>query len=109
MLGALHLVSELLYFGTKKLGGTVTADAWQAFLEDFVMPRFPQGLSVWQASGQWKSDAGPIINEASYVLNIVHAGGASEDQALKEVVSAYKIKFQQESVLRVRGKVCVSF
>lgn len=103
------MVSESLYFGTSKPKGVVTAEDWQAFLNEVVTPKFPQGLSVWRAAGQWKSDAGPVISEASYVLNIVHAGTSPEDQALSDVVSNYKVRFQQEAVLRVRSRVCASF
>lgn len=103
------MVSESLYFGTSKPKGVVTAQDWQTFLNEMVTPKFPQGLSVWQASGQWKSEAGPIVSEASYVLNIVHAGTNPEDQALSDVVSSYKTRFQQEAVLRVRSRVCASF
>lgn len=103
------MVSESLYFGTSKPKGVVSTADWQTFLSEVVTPKFPQGLSVWQASGQWKSDTGPVISEASYVLNIVHAGTSPEDQALADVVSSYKVKFQQEAVLRVRSRVCASF
>ncbi|MES2944776.1 MAG: DUF3574 domain-containing protein [Pseudomonadota bacterium] len=103
------MVSESLYFGTSKPKGVVTAEDWQVFLNEVVTPKFPQGLSVWRAAGQWKSDAGPVISEASYVLNIVHAGTSPDDQALSDVVSSYKVKFQQEAVLRVRSRVCASF
>ncbi len=107
--GQQAMLSEALYFGTSKPGGVVTAADWQAFLDEVVTPRFPQGLSVWRAAGQWKSEAGPIVSEASYVLNIVHAGAAAERQALGDIVAAYKTRFQQEAVLRVQGAVCASF
>ena len=45
--------SDLLYFGTAKPNGVVSAQEWAQFLERTVTPRFPQGLSVWPASGQW--------------------------------------------------------
>jgi Protein of unknown function (DUF3574) len=102
------MISEALYFGTDKPDGMVSADDWQSFLNDSVTPRFPQGLSVWRASGQWKSDAGPIIRESSYVLNIVHPDSAVAEAAMNEVARAYKDKFRQEAVLRVRSAACVS-
>lgn len=107
--GQQAMVSETLYFGTEMGNDTISAAQWQTFLNETVTPRFPQGLSVWPASGQWKSNAGPIVREASYVLNIVHAGAAEADAALGEIVHAYKTAFQQEAVLRVRGAACVSF
>ena len=107
--GQQAMISETLYFGTDKPDGAVTAEDWQSFLSDSVTPRFPQGLSVWQASGQWKSDAGALVRESSYVLNIVHPDSAATEAALNEVVNTYKTKFRQEAVLRVRSAACVSF
>lgn len=107
--GQTMMTSESLYFGTATPGGTVTAADWQGFLNDTITPRFPEGLSVWPASGQWKSTEGHIIREGSYVINIVHPGSLAASAALDEIVSEYKTAFQQEAVLRVRGPVCVSF
>jgi len=106
--GQQSMVNELLYFGTIKPRGMVSAEDWRSFLTEVVTPRFPQGLSVWSAYGQWKADAGPIISEDSYVLNVTHPGGLAQNQALDQIAGAYKAKFQQEAVLRVSTTVCVS-
>lgn len=103
------MIAEHLYFGTAKPEGQVSADDWRTFLDEVVTPRFPQGLSVWQASGQWKSAAGPIVREPSYVLNIVHESSDATDAAIVGIMSAYKSRFRQEAVLRVRSTACVSF
>jgi hypothetical protein len=66
-------------------------------------------LTVLPASGQWRSNAGSIEREDSYVLNIVHAGTATEDRLFSEIVATYREQFRQEAVLRVRSEVCVSF
>ncbi len=103
------MTTEQLYFGTGKSDGEVSAEDWRDFLSDTVTPRFPQGLSVWQASGQWQSKAGPIIHESSYVLDIVHEESAANERAIAEIMNTYKERFQQEAVLRVKGSACVSF
>ena len=103
------MVSESLYFGTAKPDGKVSAEDWQAFLNSVVTPRFPQGLTVWQASGQWRSNSGSIVQESSYVLNIVHPDNAATDSSVAEIVNAYKAQFRQEAVLRSRSSACVSF
>lgn len=103
------MTSESLYFGTATPSGTVTAADWQGFLNDTITPRFPEGLSVWPASGQWKSAAGNIVREGSYVVSLVHPESPAASAALDEIVREYKTTFQQEAVLRVRGPVCVSF
>jgi hypothetical protein len=103
------MTADYLYFGAAKPDGQVSADDWRTFLDEVVTPRFPQGLSVWQASGQWKSAAGPIVREPSYVLNIVHESSEATDAAIAGIMSAYKSRFRQEAVLRVRSAACVSF
>ena len=49
------MVSEMLYFGTQTPDGAVTAEQWTQFLATDVTPRFPRGLTVWPAAGQWQS------------------------------------------------------
>jgi hypothetical protein len=102
-------IQDLVYFGTDKPTGRVTPEEWTQFLGEVVTPRFPQGFSVWQASGQWRSASGAIVQEPSYVLSLVHPPGVAVDQAIEELVASYKERFHQEAVLRVRSGACTSF
>jgi hypothetical protein len=103
------MTSELLYFGTtKKDGGTVSELEWQSFLREVVTPRFPDGLTVLRATGQWKTKT-EILSEATYVLNVVHKGAAENGQSLVEIIAEYKKRFAQESVLRVSSPACAAF
>lgn len=106
--GGQLVVQELLYFGTETRSGHVTPEHWAQFLNEIVTPRFPEGLSVWQASGQWRSISGKVIREPTYVLSLLHSDGVDEDRAMQELIAAYKTRFQQEAVLRVRSSVCKS-
>jgi hypothetical protein len=54
-------VQDSLYFGTAKPDGIVSPEEWAAFLSAVVTPRFPQGLTVWQASGQWRTGDRTIV------------------------------------------------
>ena len=101
-------VQELVYFGTDTPTGRVTSEDWTLFLSEVVTPRFPDGLSTWQASGQWRSTSGAIIHEPSYVLNLVYPDNVGANQAVQEIVASYKTRFQQEAVLRVRSATCMS-
>ncbi len=102
-------VHELLYFGAAKPGGVVSPEEWAEFLSATVTPRFPQGLSVWQASGQWRGADGVVVREGSYVLNVLHADNATDEKSVREIVATYKSRFQQEAVLRVKLDACTSF
>lgn len=107
--GQQRQVNDLLYFGTAKPSGVVSRAEWSAFLDRSVTPRFPQGSSVWQAAGQWQSADGSLVRETSFVLALIHPESAAAEQAIHSIVSEYKTRFQQESVLRVTSAVCVSF
>ncbi len=87
-------------------------DGWDAFLDAEVTPRFPDGLTVLDSFGQYRNQAGTILEEDAVVLIIFYpldsAAGASA--ALEEIRTLYKEQFDQESVLRVDDlPVCVSF
>ncbi len=101
-------VQELLYFGTEMSSGHVTPEAWTQFLSDIVTPRFPNGLSAWQASGQWRSASGEVIREPSYILSLVHPDEAAPRKAVQEIIASYKTRFRQEAVLRVKVHTCMS-
>jgi Protein of unknown function (DUF3574) len=107
--GQQRMASEYLYFGTDKPGGRVSEAQWRDFLDQTVTPRFPAGLSVWQAAGQWRSQAGPIVREPSYVLHLIHDRQAQRETDIAAIVQAYKTEHAQEAVMRVTSTACVSF
>lgn len=102
-------IQDSLYFGTGKPDGTVTAGEWTKFLETTVTPRFPQGLTVSRASGQWRGATGSIIRESSHVLQLVHPDDTASEKSINEIIATYKAQFRQEAVLRVKTDACVSF
>ncbi|QPD05934.1 MAG: hypothetical protein Nkreftii_003708 [Candidatus Nitrospira kreftii] len=106
--GGQRAVQELLYFGTEMPSGHVGPQDWAQFLNEIVTPRFPNGFSTWQASGQWRSASGDVIREPSYVLSLLHSEDVDQEQAIRELVTSYKTRFHQEAVLRVRSSVCKS-
>lgn len=107
--GEQRVVIDSLYFGTAAPEGQVKPDDWQWFLVKVITPRFPKGITSWVAAGQWRSGAGRIEKERSYVLQIVHPDSPQTDEDIREIVSIYKKRFHQEAVLRVRSPACISF
>ncbi|WP_374755868.1 DUF3574 domain-containing protein [Larkinella soli] len=101
---------DRLYFGRSRSDGSqVSEREWRSFLTEVVTPRFPDGLTLWRAEGQWRDSTGAIVHECSYLLELVHPNGAHVQQKLKEIVTEYKRRFRQESVLRISGPVWVEF
>jgi len=97
-----------LYFGMSRPKGSVTELEWQLFLRDEVTKRFPEGLTAWQAEGQWRNAAGTIDHEQSKVLLLVHPDTAAARQAIQDLIQTYRKAFDQESVLWESSRVCVA-
>jgi hypothetical protein len=107
-LGAAYLRTTL-YFGLNYKAGTVSESQWRMFLRGEVTPRIPDGLTVWEANGQWRRPDGHISREKAKVLLLVHGDSAEVRAALGAIVSSYKQAFQQESVLWETAPVCAAF
>ena len=108
--GADPWVKYELFMGRGNQSGEVVDDAaWNAFLGDTVTPRFPDGLTVLDARGQWRDSEGLIGNERSKLLVILAPPGGGEMRLIDEVTGEYKRRFGQESVLKVVYDACVSF
>lgn len=103
-------VEYRLFMGRSNDTGEVVDDAaWAAFLEDTVTPRFPDGLTVLDARGQWRGSDGVILKERSKALIILAPPGEDNMALTQEISDEYKRRFGQEAVLRVVEDVCVTF
>jgi hypothetical protein len=104
------MVAELV-FG-RNIGdslGVSEAD-WNRFLDEEVTPRFPDGLTVLSASGQWRdTERGNVVQEPSKVLVLVLGDKAKDKPRVIEIAAAYKQRFKQQSVLTMLRPACVSF
>ena len=100
-----------LYLG-RNIGNElgVSNAAFRRFLDREVTPRFPNGFTVVDMVGQYRSDeSGPIVKEPGKLL-IIALGETSRDMALvREITEAYKAKFRQQSVGIVARTACVKF
>ncbi len=93
-----------LYFGLNRKGSSeVSEEEFQRFIDDFVTPRFPDGLTILDARGQWRESDSTLTRERSKVLIVIYprkhrrAAGAK----IEEVRAEYKKRFAQSSVMRV--------
>ena len=83
--------------------------AWDTFLEEAITPRFPDGLTVLDAQGQWRGSDGQIQKERSKLLVILAPPGDDPQRRIDEISVEYERRFQQESVLQVTSPACISF
>jgi hypothetical protein len=99
------VVAELL-FGRSRVSGA----SWRRFLANEITPRFPDGLTVIDARGQWRPPGtSQISRERSTVVMIAMPPGADNDARLQQIVGAYKSRFKQQSVGLIVRPACVSF
>lgn len=101
-------IRTTLYFGLSRPKGAVSELEWQIFVRDEVTKRFPDGLTVWEAEGQWLTPAGSIDREQSKVLLLVHGDTPAARQSVQAVIQAYRTTFEQQSVLWESSRVCVA-
>ena len=99
-----------LVFG-RNIGATlgVSDGDWKAFVDTEVTPRFPEGLTVFDAVGQWRGVDGAVVAEPSKSLMLVLTGAPGEQAKLDAIRSAYKARFRQEAVLLIERPACVGF
>ena len=75
-----------------------------------VTPRFPDGLSVLDVYGQWKSArTGAIARERSKRLSIIVPDATTSAANVEAIKAAYRQRFRQESVLQSEAMVCAAF
>ena len=111
-------VRSELYFGVGEEAGPsareqtdVISDAqWRAFLDKEVTPRFPDGLTVFDAYGQWLFRGAPEPNRLrTKVLVILHEDSPQRRNDIEAIRLAWKQATKHQSVLWSRQAVEVSF
>ncbi len=108
--GAPSLTAQLFFGRSINGGGTVTDAAWQDFLANSVTPRFPDGLTVLAATGQWRDrTTNRISHEPSIVVEIVTDDRPDTLAKLQAIRAAYRAAFHQDSVGLVLNESCASF
>lgn len=105
------MVTAELLFG-RKIGDRVGVSeaAFAQFLAREITPRFPDGLTVVDAKGQWRDpDRGAIVREPSKLVLLTLRDEAGKREKLDAIAAAYKQQFRQQSVLMSLRTSCVTF
>jgi hypothetical protein len=110
---AAHWLRSELYFGASPVGvtdGGVAEMRWREFLDREVTPRFPDGLTVFDAYGQWR-DRGSHATERLWtkVLVILYEDTPQNRAAIDAIRLAWKTATRDQSVLLATTSVDVSF
>jgi hypothetical protein len=98
-------VADRLYCGLSMPdGGVVSEGQLEAVVRDEVVSRFPEGFTLWRARGVYRGG-----HEESMVIEILHPHDARTDRAIEDIAAAYRTRFHQTSVLRVRVPARMEF
>lgn len=107
---ATTMVADRLFLGREIPGdGAVSDGEWAAFLEEVVTPRFPDGLTVWRAEGQWRDPRGITVREPVMVIEVLYPHGSEAEASIAEIAEEYRRRFRQDAVLRVTEDARVWF
>jgi hypothetical protein len=101
-----------LYFGTSQPNGSVVTDEqFGQFIDLYVTPRFPDGLTLLSGDGQFRSFmSNVIIKEKSKLLILFYPPQMTDaNKKIQEIRELYKTMFLQESVLRADSRAAISF
>jgi len=111
-------VKSELYFGLGEENGDssrqqtdhISEVQWREFLDRDVTPRFPDGLTVLDAYGQWLfSDTGQLHRLRSKVIVIFHENTAQRRNEIEAIRLAWKQATGHQSVLWATTPAEVSF
>lgn len=100
-----------LMFG-RNIGGQlgVSEGHWSEFVASEITPRFPEGLTIDDALGQWRDkERNRIVQEPSKEVRVIVPADAEVKEKIDAIVTAYKRRFQQQAVGVVIRLACVSF
>jgi hypothetical protein len=100
-----------LYFGRALPGGGEIDEAtWTSFVDTELTPRFPEGLTVLDATGQWRDPrSGRIDREKTKLVQIAAPPSDETRRKIEEIRAAYRSRFGQGSVGLVTAPACAEF
>jgi len=101
--GVLPFARTELYFGTARPDGVVSEEQFREFVDRYITPRFPDGLTLLKADGQFRGEDNEVVKEQSFVLILLYPFETFDESSrrIEKIRSLYKDLFDQESVLRV--------
>ncbi len=106
-------IETSLLFGTARPNGgpPVTDKEFHAFVDTYVTPRFPAGLTVQDGYGQYRDSHGTIERERSYELILLYPTSQARPNGpkIEQIRAAYMKRFGQESVARIDDSARVDF
>ena len=107
---AQYVKTELYYGAGLREGRGDYETLWNNYLDNDVTPRFREGLTLLEATGQWRVKEGkkPRRNR-SKILILIHEASPDKFDMIEEVREIWKEKSGHRSVLKVTIPAEVSY
>jgi hypothetical protein len=87
----------------------VIDSAWTTFVRDVLTPSFPEGATVFNASGQWLAPNDVLVRKSSWVVELLHPATRESETRVQNVIDACKTRCAQQAVLRMVTAVRATF
>ena len=98
------------HIGSQRPSGAPVSEAqFDGFVDKYVTPRFPDGLTQLTGEGQFNGSTGPIEEKSFVVILLYPLDDRGADKEIEAIRKDYEKAFQQESVLRADSLDRVSF
>jgi hypothetical protein len=105
-----HMVETRLYLGMGSPNGPVSEEAFRAFIDAEVSPRWKEGYTILTGEGLWLSETRHITeHETTRILVRLNDGGADAGAGIEAIRKAYISRFVQDAVLRTDAPTCAAF
>lgn len=84
-----------MHFGMGLGTNAITPELFTQFIDKQVTPRFPEGLTVTVARGQWNSPQVGVIREKTAIVDIQGDGSEECKEKIKAIAEAYTKRFKK--------------
>jgi hypothetical protein len=119
-MGDKNMYKTELYFGMaigekpgqklSDIAQDVSDDDFRRFVSATISTKFPDGLTIINAIGQYLMESDKnVVREQSRIVIILHDNDLSDDIKINDIRESYKRLFDQESVLRIDTECNVRF
>jgi hypothetical protein len=98
------------FFGQDVAGrGRISPAQWNLFSHRVLTAHFPDGLTIYDANGQWRDPRSKIVRERTKVAVIAVDAAKDVRADVDAVTQTYKKQFRQQSVGVVSTPGCGAF
>ena len=104
--GQEYLRTAQLFLGRQNPAWPVTEPEVRRFVDQEIIPRFPQGVTVLDGGGQWREDQ--MVRDAVKVVSLLLPADGAFLAKIDSVRSAYRTQFRQDTVLIVAEPACIA-